>query len=121
MRLPLVPILVAATILIAVVYLFNATGSGDRRILDVPHITRLAEVDGVETEVALSPDGSRCAVVADGDLWLVSLTGGPPVRLTQSPEKEGFPAWSSDGRRLTFSRGVDTSVIDPTATDIKPE
>jgi len=111
MRLPVIPVLIAGTILAAAVYLFNATGGSDRRVLDVPRITRLADIDGVETEVALSPDGARCAVVADGDLWLLHLTDGTRVRLTQTVEQEYFPAWSPDGDRLTFSRGQDTFVI----------
>src|ERR1051326_2902024 len=102
MRLPIIPILIAATILAAVVYLFNASGGANRRILDAPRITRLADIDGVETEVALSPDGARCAVVADGDVWLLHLADGSRVRLTQTPEHEHFPAWNPDGGRLTF-------------------
>src|SRR5262245_25089059 len=64
MRLPIIPFLIAATILGTVVYLFNSTGSA-RRILDVPRLTRLADIDGVETEVSPSPGGARCVVVAD--------------------------------------------------------
>jgi len=107
MRLPIVPIIVAATILTAAVYLFNASKS-THRILDVPRLTRLADIDGTETEVAIAPDGHRYAVIADGDLWLLDMAGGSRERLTRTPEPESFPAWAPDGKRITFTRGPDT-------------
>src|SRR5207249_8389290 len=106
------PFLIAATLLTAIVYLFSASGGGDRRTLDVPNLNRIAAVEGVETEVALSPDGARCAVISDGDLWVLNFSDGIHLRLTETPENEYFPAWSSDGRRLTFSRGTDTFVME---------
>jgi hypothetical protein len=60
MRLPIIPFVIAATLLAAVWYLFTATRS-NQRILDVPRLNRLADIDGVETEVAITPDGSRLA------------------------------------------------------------
>ncbi len=111
MRLPIVPFLIAATILTAIVYLFNATGGGDRRTLDAPLLTRLADIQGVETEAALSPDGTLCAIISDGDLWLRHLADGATTRLTRTTEKENSPSWSPDGRLLTFGRGPDSFVI----------
>lgn len=112
MRLPIVPLLIAVTLLTGVIYLFNATAP-DRRILDVPRLTRLADIDGTETEVAITPDGDRCAVVAAGDLWLLRLSNGSRRQITQTPEAESFPSWTPDGRRFTFTRGADTFVLDP--------
>jgi Tol biopolymer transport system component len=119
MRLPVVPFLIAVTILMLVFYLFNS-GSSDRRILDVPRITHLADIDGVETEVAVAPDGVHCAVVAAGDLWMLNLDDGHPQRLTQTPEPESAPAWSPDNKRVTFSRGNDTFVITADAGNSNP-
>src|ERR1043166_983251 len=110
MRLPIIPIIVAATILTAAVYLFNASKS-TRHILDVPRLTRLADIDGTETEVAIAPDGNRYAVIADGDLWLLDTTAGTREQITRTPEPESFPAWAPDGKRLTFTRGGDTFVF----------
>src|SRR5689334_12431384 len=121
MRLPIVPFLIAATILTAIVYLFNATSSGDRRTLDAPRLSRLADIEGIETEVAFSPDGTRCAVISSGDLWMLNLNDSTSVRLTQTPEAETFPSWSPDGRRLTFGRGPDTfalKIAEPAAPEL---
>src|SRR5262245_23717047 len=113
MRLPIVPLVVAATLLAAVVSLFNASSGATRRILDAPKLTRLADIPGIETEVAISPDGGRCAVIADNDLWILNLSDGSQRRVTESPEKERFPAWSPDGQRLAFTRGEDTFITKP--------
>jgi Tol biopolymer transport system component/imidazolonepropionase-like amidohydrolase len=53
----------------------------------------------------ISPDGSRVAFAALGDLWVVSATGGEavPERLTQDAFVEMNPVWSPDGGSLAFS------------------
>ena len=85
MRLPIIPILVAATLLGAVWYLFTATRP-DRRTLTAPHLTRLADIEGTETEVAFTPDGESLAVVSSGDLWVLKLSSGEKKQLTHTPE-----------------------------------
>src|SRR5262245_44160627 len=106
MRLPIVPLVIAATLLAGVWYLFNATRSG-RRTIDVPRIRRLMDVEGTETEVAVSPDGNRLAVIASGKLWVLNLQNGDRQQVTRSSEPESFPNWSPDGKRITFTRGAD--------------
>jgi Tol biopolymer transport system component len=112
MRLPVIPFVVAVSLLAAVWYLFTTTQS-HQRFLDVPRITRLADVDGIETEVAITPDGSRLAVVASGKLWVLKLSTGEKKQLTQTAEPVSFPDWKPDGKHVTFTRGPDTFVIDP--------
>ena len=118
MRLPIVPFIVAATLLTAVVYLFTATNPV-RRTLDVPRLTRLADVDGVETEVAIAPDGNRYAVIASGELWLLNVSTGDRRQVTHTPEAESFPAWSPDGKRVTFTRGPDTFALNPDSNSVE--
>ncbi|MGH9384247.1 MAG: amidohydrolase family protein [Vicinamibacterales bacterium] len=50
----------------------------------------------------LSPDGTRVAFVAVGDLWVMPL-GGEARRLTNDRFVEMDPTWSPDGRALAFS------------------
>jgi dipeptidyl aminopeptidase/acylaminoacyl peptidase len=60
----------------------------------------------------LSPDGAQaCVSVTSFDmkenkgranLWLLSVFGGEPRRLTEAGEKDGEPTWSPDGRWIAF-------------------
>jgi Tol biopolymer transport system component len=112
MRLPVVPFVIATTLLAAVWYLFTATRP-NHKTLDVPRLTRLADIDGIETEVAISPDGNRYSVVVSGDIWVLNVSTGVRHQITRTPEPESFPAWTPDGKRITFTRGSDTFAIDP--------
>src|SRR5512147_2206858 len=104
MRLPVIPFVIAATILAAVWYLFNASESKTHRTLDVPRLTRLADIDGIETEVAAtSMGGDQLAVIAAGELWALNLSNGNRRQITKTPEPESFPNWTPDGKRITFT------------------
>jgi Tol biopolymer transport system component len=55
----------------------------------------------------LSPDGKTVVFGALGDLWLASVAGGPPRRLTNTPwADEIFPRWSPDGTQIVFIEDV---------------
>lgn len=56
---------------------------------------------------ALSPDGTRAAWSSRGGIWTARL-GGPVHRLAA---KAGCPAWSPDGKRISFTRLADLRVI----------
>ena len=36
------------------------------------------------------------------DVWLVPAAGGSPLRLTGSPQADGQPRWSPDGKTIAF-------------------
>ena len=46
---------------------------------------------------------NQIVFAAEGDLWLVSLSGGFAKRLTSHPEEESFPKFSPDGKTIAFS------------------
>lgn len=60
----------------------------------------------------ISPDGEQVAFVVtdyslkenrgNSDIWLVSVTGGQSMKLTQSSGGDSQPRWSSDSRRVFF-------------------
>jgi Tol biopolymer transport system component/imidazolonepropionase-like amidohydrolase len=62
----------------------------------------------------ISPDGSRVAFAALGDLWVVAAGGGEaaPERLTNDVFVEMHPMWSPDGNQLAYSsdRGGEMAV-----------
>ena len=56
--------------------------------------------------LSLSPDGRRIALTLLNDLgkdiWIKQLPTGPVSRLTLYPGMDQAPAWTSDGRAITF-------------------
>ena len=116
MKIPWVPLGVAATLVTIVVLLFNSMGSG-KKAFGQPTLEKLADLDGTETEVSIAPDGTRLVAVASGDLWLFNIADGSRRRLTETNDKESFPAWAFDGKRVTFTRGSDTFAI---SADLSP-
>jgi Tol biopolymer transport system component len=110
MKVPVIPLVIATTIVVIVVVLFNSMGSRER-ILGAPRLEKLVDLDGVETEITIAPDGARLVAVASGDLWLFDITRGSRQRLTETPDPESFPAFAPDGKRLTFTRHNDTFIL----------
>src|SRR5436309_15926536 len=112
MRFPIVPFVIATTLLTVVWYLFTSTRP-HHKVPDVPRLTRLADIDGIETEVAIAPDGNRYAVIVSGDIWVLNIATGGRYHLTPTSDPESSPAWTPDGKRITFTRGSDTLAVHP--------
>ena len=68
--------------------------------------------DGAAGALTLSPSGDRLAISLprpdrnDFDVWVKRLDEGPLSRITFSGEGNFYPAWSIDGRKLSYSMGT---------------
>jgi Tol biopolymer transport system component/cytosine/adenosine deaminase-related metal-dependent hydrolase len=91
-----------------------------RRTYDF-HDTSPQQALGVVDPV-LSPDGSKVAYAAVGDIWLGDLTTGVVSKLTDDEAIDLSPSWSPDGRQIAFvsDRGGKTDVWAMTVADKKP-
>ena len=55
------------------------------------------------SDLALSPDGKKVALVARGEIFAASAKdGGEAVRVTHSPARESQLTWANDSRRLAY-------------------
>ena len=62
------------------------------------------------TTPRVSPDGTRVAVVIDGDIWVTELARpGTLRRVTTDPARERFPLWTPDGERLILTNRTRTA------------
>jgi tricorn protease len=60
------------------------------------------------TDLALSPDGKKVAVIVRGEVFAASAKdGGDAARLTRTIDGEAQLAWSPDSRRLVYSSDRD--------------
>ncbi len=56
------------------------------------------------SDLALSHDGEKIAVVAHGDIFAASAKdGGEPERITRTDAAEGDPQWSPDSTKLVYT------------------
>ncbi len=91
--------------------IFLAMNEGGRHHLFAYHpqnlpFTRLTSGNWDDIHPAISPDGTRLAFASnrDGvwDLYMLEVFTGKTSRLTNSPEYDGAPSWSSDGQYLVY-------------------
>jgi len=77
-------------------------GTGARKII--------ARHGGSNLSPAVSPDGSKVAMILskDGwtDLYVANADGSSPQRLTKSREDESSPCWSPDGKWICFAAKI---------------
>jgi serine/threonine protein kinase len=79
----------------------------------------LTTYTGTQGHASFSPDGSQVAFDWTGekgdhrDIYVKLVEGGPPLRLTTSPDSADSPAWSPDGSQIAFLRAGGVYSISP--------
>jgi dipeptidyl aminopeptidase/acylaminoacyl peptidase len=78
----------------------------DQPVTAVPSpVEKVASPSPATTRAAPAAARQDLAFVRDGDIWLATADGRSALRLTRSGA-DRQPAWSPDGRRLVFVRGL---------------
>ncbi|MCC6926020.1 amidohydrolase family protein [Novosphingobium sp.] len=89
--------------------------SDSRAVIDPPRPAIAVAPDSFETRMprgaAVSPDGRQVVFETLGKLWVKSMAGGEPRRLTaDDAAMEAYPSWSADGKRIAFVRWTDAGL-----------
>jgi serine/threonine-protein kinase len=105
--------------------LVYATGAGEGK-QELVWVTRDGKEQAVDPDWAafymggptLSPDGKSIAVAriasveSPASIWIKRLDRGPSIKLTVDTKENGMPAWTADGKSVTYSSTSATGAIE---------
>jgi TolB protein len=81
---------------------YHSLSTGQRSVI--------AKFSGLNTSAAVSPDGSRVAMIlsrsGSPNVWVCNADGTNFKQLTSSPEDESSPCWSPDGQWICFATKI---------------
>jgi TolB protein len=81
---------------------YHNLGNGQRHVV--------AGYSGLNTSAAVSPDGSKVAMIlsrsGSPDVWVGNADGSNLKQLTSTPEDESSPCWSPDGQWICFATKI---------------
>jgi dipeptidyl aminopeptidase/acylaminoacyl peptidase len=113
-------VLVLSVSLVLLCSLAAASSPDDRSITDPKSVTSVANTGAHPIPIddlyytressgpAWSPDGSEVAFTTDlagrSNIWKVKASGGWPLQLTQSDDRQYGAAWSPDGKWIVFQQ-----------------
>lgn len=79
--------------------------------LDGSNVVRITSTPAIESNPALSPDGSKIAFSSNRNgtfaVYVVSSKGGTPQRLTWHPSTAAVLGWSKDGSQIYYASSRD--------------
>jgi TolB protein len=81
-------------------WVMSSDGTGIRNLTQSP--------SSEDTDASWSPDGERVVYSSNyggldnGNVFVISLTGGTPTRVTTYSGYDGAPTWSPDGSTIAF-------------------
>ncbi|NNC59516.1 MAG: amidohydrolase, partial [Erythrobacter sp.] len=92
-----------------------------RGVADAPHPVIEVAPESFTTSIpkhaTVSPDGRRVVFETLGRLWVKTIDGGTPRRLTSGEAIEAWPTFSRDGRNIAFVRWTDAGLGEIVVTD----
>jgi serine/threonine protein kinase len=122
---------------------FNRSSNKPAQVENSIVVRTLGSLPGLKDSPSFSPDGNAIVMTwnsgelgKNDNVYAMLVDSGKPLRLSTSPEMEGIPFYSPDGRRVLFSRrsdagvavyavpalgGDETRIADGTMVDVSPD
>ncbi len=103
-------ILSATSLIVGTIFWFTVFRLTTNPTLSSQKIIPFTSFSGSEDNPAISPEGKQVAFTWSGqnndnlDIYVKSVGGGEPLRLTDEPAIERNPVWSPDGSHIAFLR-----------------